>query len=129
MLVRERFLGKPKGRLQLIPGRYVHLDGSRFVGMRGSQEVLAYLNIAYVLDNPAVPGRVRYRVVREAWRGRGEDPTSYEDIPLLPGFKDCLRTITWWESGQKGRPLHVELKIEGATGSVGTRYTKYRVIL
>jgi hypothetical protein len=128
MGLRQRFLGKPKGVLRLIPGRYVRLDGSRFVGTAGSQDVLAYLHIDYTLDDPAMPGRVRYRVVREAFKGAPADPSAFKDIPLLPGFSDWLETIVWWEQGQKGRPLHVELRVEKATATVACRYTKHRTI-
>lgn len=128
-----RFSGKPRGTLVLIPGRYVRLDVPKVrPTLRRVVRHLIYLNIEhYELTRRSecgcgceLPGRVRVRLVRGPWKGKPADPSSYEDVDLLPGFSDKLKTHTYWELAERGRPCWWELKVEHATARVGTRYSK-----
>ena len=125
------FSGKPAGVLTLVPGRYVRLDVPKVrPGFRRRVHHLIYLNVErYDLtrtlpDGCQLPGRVRVRLVRGAWKGKPEDPSAYQDVPLLPGFSNWLTTHTYWELAERGRPCWWELKVEHATATVGTRYAK-----
>ena len=125
------FSGKPAATLTLIPGRYVRLDVPKVrPSLRRVVRHLVYLNVErYDLSRTLpcgceLPGRVRVRLVRGAWKGKPADPSAYEDVDLLPGFSDKLKTHTYWELAERGRPCWWELKVEHATARVGTRYAK-----
>lgn len=126
-----KYSGKPGGHLLLAPNRYVLLDVPKFRPSGGVTLYEAYLNIEnYVLNrtNPCgcpLPGRIRVKLVRGAWKGRKEDPTGYSDIDLLPGFDNRVETKIHFELAQRGRPMWWEFKLEGAASArLGTRYAK-----
>ena len=121
-----RFSGKPAGTLSLIPGRYVRLDVAK-VKPRWRRTVhhLLYLNIArYALLREGLPGRLRVRLVRGAWKGKPEDPSAYVDVLLAHGFDDWLVTHAYWEKAERRRPCWWEIKVEHAVADVSTRYSK-----
>ena len=116
---------KPTGRLHLKPGRYVELDAPRITPRRdGLIDYELYLNLSYRLHDPHKAGKVRVKLVRSAWRGKPEDPTGYQGFWLMPGWDNLLITHTPWEIAEDGRPVWFEIRIDGADGTVGTRYQK-----
>lgn len=121
-----KFSGKPAGTLSLIPGRYVRLDVAK-VRPRFRRKVthMLYLNVAhYVPLREGLPGRIRVRIIRGAWKGKPEDPSAYKDILLAHGFSDWLETHTYWELAERGRPCWWEIKAEHVVADIGTRYAK-----
>lgn len=127
-----KFSGKPSGNLALS-SKYKGLDVSVLKPPKdGVVTHLLYINVKeykLVRNTPCgccqLPGRIRVRLVREAWKGQEEDPTAYLDIPLLPGFSDWLTTFVYFESAEAGRPCHWEFRADHASATLGTRYCKY----
>ncbi len=123
---------KPGGTFTLKHGAgYKRLDVPKIIPAKdGMIHWETYLNITYRLLDPNLPGKVRVKMVREAWNPPGpkpsqpEDPTAYQGFWLLPGFSNYLLTHAFWEVAEKGRPCHIELRVDGADITVGTRYAK-----
>lgn len=124
-MIGYRYSGKPKGLLRLAR-KYVKLDIPAWrLPWSGTVLHELYINVNdYTLAREGLPGRVRVRLVRGPWRGQPEDPTAFQDIPLLPGFSDWLTTHVAFEYAQKGRPIWWEMKIEEAEATISTRYGK-----
>jgi hypothetical protein len=118
---------KPHGEFKLEPDDWRRLDTPRITPTHGGRiDWELYLNIRYRLLDPHKPGIVRAKVVRAAWRGQPEDPTDYGHVPLLPGLE--AEWLPWthlgWEVAEAGRPTWVELQVEHARLTIGTRYWK-----
>lgn len=121
---------KPHSTLKLTPGAFTKLDVPKIIPpRRGLIHHEVYLNLTYRLDNPGVAGKVRVKLVREAWNKPGpgtepEDPTSYQGYWLMPGYNNFLITRVCYENAEANRPCHWEVRVDGAAATVGTRYAK-----
>jgi hypothetical protein len=116
---------KPSGKLSVPAGRYVTLDVPKTVPRYdGLVHVEMYLNVTYRLLDPSKAGKVRVKYVREPWKGKGNDATSYQGYWLLPGFDNFLITRVAYEIAEAKRPCHWEVRADGAEITIGTRYAK-----
>lgn len=116
---------KPHGTLTIPEGRYVRLDVPKIVPPRaGLIHHELYLNLAYRLHHPDRAAKVRVKLLREPYRGEPEDPTSYQGYWLMPGFNNLLVTRVCFERAEAHRPCHWEVRVDGGTAVVGTRYAK-----
>lgn len=71
-------------------------------------------------------GRLRIRMVREAFNGEPDDATHFFDIPLDTPTRGTLDSRSIFESGEKHRPLHWEYAVTGANNvTMSTRYVRY----
>jgi hypothetical protein len=117
---------KPGGTLHIASGAgYKRLDVPKTVpGVSDMVMYELYLNISYRLTVPGQAAKVRVKLVREPWHGEGEDATAYQGYWLLPGFDNFLLTRVAYESAEAHRPLHWEVRVDGADVTIGTRYAK-----
>jgi hypothetical protein len=69
-------------------------------------------------------GRLRIRMVREAFGTEVEDPTYYYDLPLQRGMS-WLDSRALFEMAEKGRGQHWEYKVTNASEvTLSTRFVK-----
>jgi hypothetical protein len=117
---------KPHGILKVSGGSgYKRVDVPKIIPSRdGKIDHELYLNVTYHLDSPTKAGKVRVKLVREAWHGQPEDSTSYQGYWLMPGFTNFLITRVCWEIAEAHRPCHWEIRVDGADIEIGTRYSK-----
>lgn len=123
---------KPHGTFSLKDGAgFRRLDVPKIIPVKdGKIDWETYCNITYRLKNPNRAAKVRVKMVREAWNPPGPkgpeiaDPTAYQGFWLHPGFDNYLLTHAFWEIAEKGRPCHIELRVDGADITIGTRYAK-----
>jgi hypothetical protein len=118
---------KPSGNFHLAPGPYKRLDVPRIVARKdGRIDYELYLHLDYRLIDKTRPGILRVKVVREPFHGQPEDPTGYGHIWLPVGGESMWVpfTHTPWEIAEKDRDVWVELDVENANVTIGTRYFK-----
>jgi hypothetical protein len=123
---------KPHGNFALKSGEgFRILDVPRITPTHnGRIDWETYCNVTYRLKDPNRAAKIRMKMVREAWNPPGpkgyepEDPTAYQGFWLLPGFDNFLLTHTFWEIAEAGRRCHIELRVDGADITIGTRYAK-----
>lgn len=78
----------------------------------------------YTTKVPGI-GRLRIRMVREAWDNEPDDPTYYYDIPLVHG-RGTIDTRSMFELAEANRPQHWEYRVTDAKGViVTTRFIKF----
>jgi hypothetical protein len=118
---------KPHGTQHIVSGSGYHsLAGVPDIVPGVSAMVIheMYCNVTYRLRDPNKAAKIRVKLVRESWHGEPEDPTSYQGYWLLPGFDNFLITRVAYELAEAHRPLHWELRVDGADIDISTRYAK-----
>jgi hypothetical protein len=124
---------KPSGTFTLVEGKYSVLDvGAVTPKEAGVIHHLLYLNVKYRTRSAVEAGKLTVRLVRDAWGGEPSDPTAYQTYPLPVALDDkglmtsggILITHTYFEVTERGRPVRWSVKVEGATGTISTRYRK-----
>lgn len=86
-----------------------------------------YFNVSsFKLKDPAVPGRVRFRMVRAPFNGQPVDDTYFFDLPLATGLPTVLDSRALFEYAEAGRPLYWAVSVRGCSEVVlETRYVRY----
>jgi hypothetical protein len=117
---------KPSGTLRITSGSgYRTVDVPDIVP--GCDDMVIhelYLNVTYTLKVPGQAAKLRVKMVREPFHGKGEDPTFYQGYWLLPGFDNFLITRVGYELAERGRHCHWEVRVDGADVTIGTRFSK-----
>jgi hypothetical protein len=125
---------KPHGTQHIVSGSGYHsLAGVPKIVPTVSAMVIheMYCNITYRLHHRGKAAKVRVKLVREAWHGQAEDPTSYQGYWLedwaeydIEEGGNFLLTRVAYELAEAHRPLHWELRVDGADIDISTRYAK-----
>jgi hypothetical protein len=110
------YSGKPSGELK-FSGSYKKLDVDKWAPSRdGTVLAMLYANV----DGE---GEIRVRIVRDP-----DDATAYQTF-YVKGGDNCLITHTWFEAGEKGRPIWWEFaSMDGTSHTVTTRYAKFTLL-
>ena len=96
----------------------------------GRLDPACYVNVdRFDLKDPTKPARLSIWMRRKAWAGKPADDTFMYDIWL---DREGLVHHDWrsfWERGEKDRPVYWLYKVNGASKvTVDTRYVKYALI-